>query len=82
MRWRENNHGVAMLLKVCLHIPSPSPCLCLSPSPSKFITVPMVMDCVTDRLGSEPIQSVSVNFTGTVKEMETVGVNDLNPNSM
>ena len=63
--------------KSCLHVPSPCP----SPlkSLSKSINVPMVTDCLTDRLSSEPILSINVNLMVTVTETEvvTVGVNGL-----
>ena len=53
-----------------LHIPSPSPCPSLSPS--KFIIVPMVIDRLMDRLGSESILYVSVNLTVTGTKMVRV----------
>ena len=46
------------------------------PSVSTFSIVPMVTDGFTDKLGSEPIMSVSVKLTVTVTgtRMETVCV--------
>ena len=54
-----------------------SPCPFPSKSLSKFNIVSMVVDCFTDRLGLEPILSVSVNLTVAVMEMgmEMVCVN-------
>ena len=71
---RLHDHKVK-ITKACLQVPSLSPCPSLSPS--KFIIVPMVPDHLTDRLGSEPILSISVNLTVTVTETgtETVRVN-------
>ena len=40
-------------------------------SPPKFIIVPMVTDHLTDRLGSEPILSISVNLTEARTETKT-----------
>ena len=61
--------------KARLHVQSMRPCP--SKSKSRFITGPMVTDHLIDRLGSEPILSISVNLTTTVTETgtETVRVN-------
>ena len=57
---------VNISVKARLHVPSPCPCLSLS----KFnIIVPVVMDFLLHRLGSESILSVSVNLTVTGAEM-------------
>ena len=60
---RLHDHKVK-ITKACLQV-------CQSLSPSKFIIVPMVTDHLTDRLGSEPILSISVNLTVTVTETGT-----------
>ena len=63
-------------IKVCLHVPSPCP-PCPSSSLSQFNIVSMVMDRLTDRLGSEHILSVNVTLTKMqmVTGTETVCVN-------
>ena len=63
-------------LKDCLHVPFQ--CQCPSKSPLKFIIVSIVMNHLTDRLGLEPILSISVNLMVAVMEMgmETVCVNE------
>ena len=53
-------------VKVCLYVPSPWPCA--SKSPLEFNIVSVVTDCLMDRLGSEPILSVTVNLTVTMTE--------------
>ena len=62
-------------VRACLHVPSLFPCP--SKSASKFNIGSMVMDRLTDRLGSEPIPSLKVNLTVDVikKGTETVCVN-------
>ena len=52
---------IEVMLRKCLHFltPSQSP----TPSPSSFIIVPMVMDHLTDRMGSTPILPVRLPIT-------------------
>ena len=57
---------IKILLRARLHVPSP--CHCPSKSPSKYNTVPMVMDRLTDRWSSEPILSININLTVTVTD--------------
>ena len=61
----EKVSGTQGLFTHTISVPSPSP------SPSKFNTVPMVTDCLTERMGPKLILSVNVNLTVTVMEMGT-----------
>ena len=52
----------------------PSRCPCLSPSLSKFNIVPMLTDCLVDRMGSRPILSVKWSSTiGTMLNFDRDG---------
>ena len=55
------SEGNFFSFKVRLHVPSLSQCP--SPSPSKLIIVPVVMDSLMDRLGSEPMLSLNIYLT-------------------
>ena len=59
--WPSLSWNLVVLFKACLHVPSLSPCP--SPSPSKFIIVPMETDCLTGRMGTEPILPVKRTIT-------------------
>ena len=63
-------------LKVCLHVPSPCPLV----SPLLLSKLTLVTDCLTNRIGSEPILSVNVVWRRRDTGTETVCVNwDFSP---